>query len=132
MAFEIKVKEDVARQEIEQLLEKKLIFPERIIQIEKAIEEVVTGVKYGFIVINDDETIVQTLMRPCDTVTELKYKPFVSPTEVNTALKNMTKETFKNTCLAYIKCYTGQTEAKINQLHPADRNLAECISLFFQ
>ena len=130
--FEIKVNIDVAEKEVSALLDKKKIFPKQRERLQPAIEAVTEAVTYGFVKIETDGKITQTLLEPIGDITELIYAARMEPFTINKAIQTLKADNQTNRNLIYITSYTGQLQATINKLEPSDRNIADCIALFFQ
>lgn len=132
MAFETKYPYGKAIEDINALLDKKKVLPRRREALEQAIESVAEGVQLGYVAIKEDGTITQTLIEPIGNLTELVYKPHVTAAVMNKELGSIKVYNQPNVNLAYITMYTDKSASEINRLEPADRNIADSISFFFQ
>jgi hypothetical protein len=132
MEFVKKYPYDKAIEEINSLLDKKKVLPRRREALEQAIESVAEAIMFGYVSIKEDGTITQTLIESVGTLTELVYKPHVTAAVMNKELGTIKLYNQPNVNLAYIAMYTERSASEINKLEPADRNIADSISFFFQ
>ncbi len=130
--FVIKVYAEAAEKEVSALLDKKNIFPKRREQLQPVIEAVIEAITYGFVAIAEDGSIVQTLVTPVGGITELKYADRVAPAIMSKVIGALKVDNQSARNIAYVNQYTGILTATLEKLEPADRNIAESISLFFQ
>lgn len=121
-----------AEAEIDALLESKDIMPKRREALQVAVDAVAEAMSYGLVTIATDGEIVQKLIKPAGAVTELKYKPHVDAATMQSKLSAVKVYNQPNINACYISAYTGQLKAIIDRLEPADRNIADSISFFFQ
>lgn len=132
MTFVPKVAEEIATAEVNALLDKKRIMPKQRERIKLAVEAVIEAVVYGLVTIHEDGSITQTLDTAKGGITEIKYKDRVEPFEVNKELQRVNARTGDAVTLAYQKLYSGQPADIFLKLEPNDKNIADCIALFFQ
>jgi hypothetical protein len=132
MTFEQKISPEQAENEINALLDRKGVLPKQRERLGPAIEAVVEGMSLGFVDINDDDTIVQRLIKPLPSLTELKYAARIDPARINKQISELRIDTQTNRNLVYITAYTGQVTGTIQKLEGADRNIADSIAFFFQ
>lgn len=130
--FEVKIEESIAIAEVNAFMDKKVILPKRRQQLEAVVEAVVEGIMLGYIAINEDTSIEQTLIKPAGELTTIKYAARVAPEVMSKRIADLKTDNQTNRTLEYQKAYTGLLGAQIQKLEPADRNLADCIALFFQ
>lgn len=132
MTFEIKVSQEQAENEVSNLLDKKMIFPKQRERMQIVIDAVVEGITLGFVAIDEEGKITQTLCTPVGNLSQLIYKARVEPFTMSKNIKAAKAQTAGERSLVYICSYTDQLPAAIEKMEPADRNIAEAISFFFQ
>lgn len=132
--FQKVVPEDIAKKQVEALLDQKIILPGRRAKLEMAIEAVVEGVMLGVVIIHPDGAITQKLFVSVEGVDggELKYAAHVPAEVIARELQSLKTYNQLAVSTAYISMYTGQPTAVINRLEPADRNIADSIAFFCQ
>ncbi len=132
MEFTQKMSFEAATEEISKLLDQKKIFPKRREQIQVGIDAVAEAMQYGYVVIEADGRIVQTLVTPVGEVTQVTYAARVSPDAISKQLGALKVYNQPNVSMVYMKAYTNLMEPTIHKMEPTDRNTAEAITLFFQ
>lgn len=130
--LKIVMPQDQAEQEINNLLDKKKVFPKQRLRLALAIDTVAEAMMYGLVQIHEDGRITQRLYTPVGDLTELNYAARVEPLTVNKEVAKLKDPSGFNMNLLYITLYTSQLSTAIHKLEPFDRNLAESISYFFQ
>jgi len=138
MSFEIKIDYEVALKDVNAYLDKKRMLPKRRETLTPAVEAVAEGISLGFIVIANDSTITHTLIDPIkDKVTgenaleTLTYKSRLEPSEVNKKISALKVQNQTTQTVAVASLLTEQPVGMLDKLEPQDRNICDCISLFF-
>lgn len=128
---------EVAEKELEAWVSRKKLLPSRLKAVKEILPVLVEPIQYGYISINADGTILQKLIEPiCDSngipvVTEFTYKARVTPTEQNNAYAALKDKSLDSKTMAVLSLLTDQLPAMINKLENQDRQIADCIALFF-
>ena len=136
--YEVKVDPEVALQEVNALLDKKKLLPKRREALQAPIDAVAEAVSLGFVEIAADGSITHNLIDPIvDVVTrepvlsKLTYKARLDPATVNKKLGELKALTQVTQTALISTLLTDQPIGIINKMEPQDRNICDCISLFF-
>lgn len=129
------IDESVAQEEVNAWLDHKRIKPRKRKANEDAIAELVDGVVYGQLTINQETFVItQHLEFPIgDEVktSELEFKPRVRVADVNSKLKAVKAGDVDARLLAYASALTGKPVALLAKMDTIDNTLAQNIAVFF-
>lgn len=133
------VEQSIAAQSVSNFIDTLDLAPERVEELQPYIKAITNGVKYGYLVLNEDGSATQILRSPIVNklsgqvaVLELKYAARVSPEKLNDEIKKLSPHTMVSQLIAYAKVYTGEPESVIAKLERYDRNLLDAfIPVFF-
>lgn len=131
MEFKQVVSLEQAQAEVERMLDIKRVKPLRRAALEPAMKIVVEAIQYGEVIFNEDGSIIQNLSMPIPNVSKLEYKAHVAASVINAKLKALGNYSPAQKLAVNIQCYTGLAAQVVDMLEPADRDVADCLALFF-
>ena len=126
MAWEIKVTEAVAEQEVRSWLDALDVCPDDIERLDDMFVQIKSAVKYG-IVEFDGEKAIQTLRKPAEGIASITFKPL---TTGQVAKIRGIKDAQKMNSEA-LKSLTGLTDSVFDQIGNKDILISNCIGAFF-
>jgi hypothetical protein len=140
MFEEIKVAHAVAVADANKVLKSRYRRPSEIKRLSKpegALEALTESIQLGIVVVHEDGTITQNLTEHIKdskgelVLDKLKYAARVPAAAIQDAIDKAVVSGWGNEMKVYMQAYTGQAIGILNHLEPADRRIAETITLFF-
>ena len=128
---------DVAQQEVDTWLDAKHVKPKKRLEYRDTIEDIVSAVQEGILVLNEDKTFTHQLLFPLtsesgDSVaSSLTYKMRITQADKRPHLKLVRPGDLDGKITATIAALTGQSFGIIEKLDIEDRDIAQSIALFF-
>lgn len=129
--WEIKVEESIAKQDLDNLLDKKRIKPSRRVDLEKCIAVIIEAITFGYVSINEDGSISQKLICPVNQFEAIEYKSRVEPSAIQSKLSLLKVDNYNSRLMVYTQAYTGCISSQINSLEPCDKETCEAITTLF-
>lgn len=135
--FEIVIPFEDCQSDVKKYLIKKKMLPLRMKALEGPIDAVAEAMSLGFLIIGDGDVITHTLIEPVKDSTgavsldKLTYKARLSPADVNKKISELKVLTQATQTAAISSMLTDQPVGILNKMEPQDRNICDCISLFF-
>lgn len=132
-----KIAKEVAIQEVNEWLDFKKIKDNKREESKQQIEELVTSIESGILVIDENKNIIQTLEFPITnnvneiTVSKISYKPRLNVRELNDKLKAVKGTDVDARIMAYATALTGEVGSIIGKLDTEDYRLTSSIVMFF-
>ena len=127
------ISKEVAQNEVNRWLDSKRIGGKKRIAYEKTIEELVSYVEDGTLILNENNTWVHKLLFPIEsekTTSELVYKNRLNVDEVTNGLKGADGSP-QDMVKCYVSLLTGKVKGIINKLDTQDYSVCQSISVFF-
>jgi hypothetical protein len=122
---------EMATTEVDNYISRRVIKPSRLEKLEDARKTIIEAVQYGWVVINEDNTISQSLIESVGTYDTLKYKFRVPANVIETEKQRVKAKDFFDTLAVVFCAYSDMPLNVYKQLEPADKETADCIILFF-
>ena len=130
-----KVNIEVATKEVNDWLDSKKVSDKDKELNQDQIDKLIDAVCNGYLVVNDDDTLSQTLKFPIkgedSEIKELKYKNRVTVKEIQTQMTGTKSGDFIGMLTAYISAATVMPKAFLKNLDTQDWSLAQAIGVFF-
>lgn len=135
--FKVEIDYDTALADINAYIDKKRLLPKRRESLQAPIEAIAEAISLGFIVIGDNDIITHTLIDPIKdsagniAYDKIIYKSRLDPSIVNKKISELKVLTQATQTAVISSLLTDQPIAVLNKMEPQDRNICDCISLFF-
>jgi hypothetical protein len=131
MDLKILVSKEQATIEVDNYISSRIIKPLKLAKLSEAREILIEAVMYGWLVINDDNTITQNLIVPIGDFNTFTYKFRVPADTIEAEKQRLKASTGSDIILINWCAYTGDVPNVYRKLEPADRETAEALTLFF-
>jgi hypothetical protein len=132
---DLKLSFEQAAKEVKEWLNFKKVNDFKRVNGEDNIGRLIRGFAFGTLVMDPDtKVITQKLLFPVGKeiqITELKFKPRIEISEVQSRLTGVGPDDGVGRALAYISAATGESSAVISKLDPEDYHLSGDLVVFF-
>lgn len=126
---------EVARQDIERWLAHRRIPKIQLEKDQDTIDQLVSYVQEGILVIKDDCSVTQKLqweiLRESDTIVEFSYKPRVMSWELSQNLKNVKLQDLEGRYNAFAAALSGREPNTFTRMDSVDRTVMHVIVGFY-
>lgn len=123
-----------AQNDVEKWLDLKKIGSAKRQSMKDSIENLVDGIREGFLSINEKGEIKQTLKFPLgedESIKELVFKPRISIKEVKPYLKEVKSSDVDGRLAAYVAALTNTSKDIIEKMDSEDSGVSNSIAVFF-
>jgi hypothetical protein len=127
------VSDEQAREEIESWLDYKKIDEAQREDGEDSIKNLVSYMKSGYLILNEDKTFTHKLKFPLEKadISELIYKARITEREISQKLHGIKADDGDGRLAAHVAALTGQVMGIVKALDKEDFKIARTIALFF-
>jgi hypothetical protein len=132
-----KVSAEAAEKEVKKWLDFKKVDATKQAENADSIKQLVDSIVNGWLVLDESYNLIMTLKFPIldeegkEALTELKFKPRITVSEIQTRVSASKKSDLISLVIAYVSALTSQNSALIAKLESEDYKTASAIAYFF-